>query len=101
MERQEGYDIAVIWTLIRTSPSSLRINSGRVRPRPQYIRTTNGSAYLGAELDDIVSTPCRTHDRIDDTLRTWLSFIATNKGTGPSLRDYAPTTELSRILRPD
>lgn len=59
------------------------------------------------ELDDIVSTPCRTHDRIDDTLRTWLSFLATNKGilTGaqaqpPRLTDQEPhiTTE-NAVLR--
>ncbi|KAI9728406.1 MAG: hypothetical protein M1828_003806 [Chrysothrix sp. TS-e1954] len=33
------------------------------------------------ELDDIVSTPCRTNDRIDDTLRTWLSFITVHRET--------------------
>ena len=26
------------------------------------------------ELDDVVATPCRSHDRIDDTLRTWLEL---------------------------
>lgn len=27
------------------------------------------------EIEDISSTPCRTHDRIDDTLRTWIALI--------------------------
>ena len=31
---------------------------------------TNSSS----ELDDVVATPCRSHDRIDDTLRTWLEL---------------------------
>lgn len=38
------------------------------------------------ELDDVVSTPCRSHDRIDDTLRTWVALT-----TGPKYRgNHAP-----------
>lgn len=36
-------------------------------------------AQFWDELDDIVSTPCRTHDRIDDTLRTWLEFSTNHR----------------------
>lgn len=39
------------------------------------------SLTLGsAELDDIASTPCRSHDRIDDTLRTWIGIITRHRG---------------------
>jgi len=35
---------------------------------------------LDIELEDIVATPCRTNDRVDDTLRTWLDIATQYKG---------------------
>lgn len=34
------------------------------------------------ELDDVVSTPCRSHDRIDDTLRTWIALTTGERYRG-------------------
>jgi len=35
---------------------------------------------LATELDDILSSPCDSHETIDDALRSWLSFTTEHKG---------------------
>ena len=53
---------------------------------------------LGLEIDDITSTPCRTFERIDDTLRTWIGFVGTNKGWCHRHRICNMWADLSRVL---
>ena len=39
------------------------------------------SSNLYPEVDDIISTPCRTNESIDNTLRRYLSFTSNFSGT--------------------
>lgn len=77
------------------SPLKVRKNSGKVRCPGIYLHQYHfADRAIYVEIDDIVSTPCRTFERIDDTLRTWIGFIGTNKGLErpPNSRIYSELT---------